>query len=112
MGKTNSLITKKNEKKHNPEIDKFIQENSTLFWWIKPEEKVNISIEALVESVLNYGNVKSIKRLFDLVEITKVADMFNKQISSKRSNYHKRTKHFFQIYFKRHAYRNINKGTK
>lgn len=32
------------------EIKKFILENSTLFWWIKPEEKTNISINALVEA--------------------------------------------------------------
>ena len=88
---------------HNSEIDKFIQENSSLFWWIKPEEKMNVSINALVEAVLNYGNEKSVKRLFDLVEIKKVADIFYRQISGKRSNYHQRTKHFFEIYFKRHA---------
>lgn len=88
---------------HSSEIDKFIQENSSLFWWIKPEEKMNISINALVEAVLNYGNEKSVKRLFDLVEIKKVAEIFYQQISGRRSNYHQRTKHFFQIYFKKHA---------
>ena len=89
--------------KHNSQIYKFIQENSSLFWWIKPEEKTNISINVLVEAVLNYGNEKSVKRLFDLVGIKKVADIFYRQISGKRSNIHKRTKHFFKIYFKRHA---------
>jgi len=88
---------------HSSEIDKFIQENSSLFWWIKHEEKMNISINALVEALLNYGNEKSVKRLFDLVEIKKVAEIFYQQISGKRSNYHQRTKHFFQIYFKKHA---------
>ena len=88
---------------HNSEIKKFILENSSLFWWIKPEEKMNISINALVEAVLNYGNEKSVKKLFDLVGIKTVADIFYRQISGKRSNYHKRTKYFFQIYFNRHA---------
>jgi len=46
--------------KRNPEINKFIMENSSLFWWIKPEEKLKISINALVEAVLNYGNEKSV----------------------------------------------------
>lgn len=50
---------------HNPKIKQFIRENSALFWWIKPEEKMNISINALVEAVLNYGNEKSVKKLFD-----------------------------------------------
>jgi hypothetical protein len=87
----------------NAELKNFIMENSSLFWWIKPEEKPNISLEAVVEAVLNYGNEKSVKKLFDLIEINKVADIFYRQISGKPSNYNKRTKHFFQIYFKRHA---------
>lgn len=88
---------------NNSETKKFIRKNSSLFWWIKPKEKMNISINALVEAVLNYGNEKSVKRLFDLVGIKTVADIFYRQISAKRSNYHQRTKHFFQIYFKRHV---------
>jgi len=87
----------------NPEINKFIMENSSLFWWIKPEEKLNISINALIEAVLNFGNEKSVKKLFDLIEINKVADIFYRQISGKRSNYNMRTINFFKIYFKRHA---------
>jgi len=69
-------------------------ENSSLFWWIKPEDKLNISLDAVVEAVLNYGNEKSVKKLFDLIEINKVADIFYRQISGKRSNYNKRTKIF------------------
>lgn len=96
---------------YNPEIREFIRENSSLFWWIKPEAKMNISINALVEAVLNYGNEKSVKRLFDLFGIKTIADIFYHQISGKRSNYHRRTKHFFQIYFKRHAQRCTNRAT-
>ncbi len=88
---------------NDPEIKNFIQENSFLFWWVKPEEKPNISINALVEAVLNYGDEKSVKKLFNLVGIKTVADIFNRQISGKRSNYHKRTKHFFKLYFDRNA---------
>ena len=88
---------------HNLEVKKFIQENSPLFWSISPEEKTNISLNALVEAVLNYGNEKSVKKLFDLIGIKNAANIFYQQISGKRSNYNKRTKHFFQLYFKRHA---------
>ena len=88
---------------HKPEIKQFIQENSSLLWWIKPEEKVNVSLNALVEAVLNYGDEKNVKKLFDLVGVKKVAQIFYRQISGSRSNYHQRTKHFFQMYFKKHA---------
>ncbi|MDY6792796.1 MAG: hypothetical protein SWH54_16150 [Thermodesulfobacteriota bacterium] len=70
----------------NAEFKDFIMENSSLFWWIKPEEKPNISLYAVVEAVLNYGNEKSVKKLFDLIEINKVADIFYRQTSGKRSN--------------------------
>ena len=78
-------------------------ENSALFWWVKPAEKENISVNALVEAVLNYGDEKSVKKLIYLLGIKKVANIFNKQIAGRRVNYHPRTINFFQLYFKRHA---------
>ncbi|MBN1905419.1 MAG: hypothetical protein JW927_10000 [Deltaproteobacteria bacterium] len=87
----------------SPEIKEFIQQNGSLFWWVKPEEKMNISINAVVEAILNYGDEKSVKELFDLVGIKTIAEIFNKQISGKRSNYHKRTLNFFKLYFTKHA---------
>jgi len=88
---------------HNFEIQKFIHENSFLFWWIKPEQKKDISLNSLVEAVLNYGDEESVKRLFDLVGVKTAADIFHRQRSGARTNYHQRTKHFFKLYFKRHA---------
>jgi len=91
---------------NSPEIKEFIKENSSLFWYIEDSEKQNISIGFLIETILNYGDEKSVKKLFDLVGINKVAEIFYKQTSRKRVNYHKRTVHFFKLYFKRHAQRN------
>jgi hypothetical protein len=53
---------------------------------------------------LNYGDKRTIKKLFDLVGIRQVADIFHRQTAGRRSNYNRRTQHFFEIYFKRHAY--------
>ena len=88
---------------NNSEVQEFIEENSFLFWWIKPEDRRAVSINALVEAVLNFGDEKSVKRLFDLIGIKEVANIFYQQISGARTNYYRRTKHFFQIYFQRHA---------
>ncbi len=92
------------------EIKKFIRENSSLFWWIKEEEKENIDVEFLVEQILNYGDEKSVKKLFELVGIDKVADIFYKQTSPERRrvNYRPRTINFFRLYFKRNAHRSSN----
>jgi len=88
---------------HDSELEAFIQENRSLFWGISPEERANISVPALVEAVLNYGNEKSVKKLFDLIGIKTAADLFYQQISGRRSNYHRRTKNFLTLYFERHA---------
>jgi len=79
------------------DIKQFIRENEALFWGVKPEEIENISLNVLVETMLNYGNEKKVKTLFDLIGVKTVAELFYRQISGKsgkRSNYHQRTKHF------------------
>ncbi len=85
------------------DIKQFIRENEVLFWGVKPEEKENISLNVLVETILNYGNEQNLRALFELVGVKTVAEIFFRQISGKRSKYHQRTKHFFRLYFKRHA---------
>ncbi|MCP5107039.1 MAG: hypothetical protein GY950_26880 [bacterium] len=85
------------------EIRELIRENKSLFWYIKEDALESISTEFLVETILHYGNETSVKKLFDLVGIRKVADIFYKQISGNRVNYPPRTVHFFDLYFKKNA---------
>lgn len=84
-------------------IRKFIMENENLFWWIKREKKKDISLNLLVETMLSYGNVKNIKKMFQLLGIKRVSDIFHRQISQKRVNYNPRTINYFNLYFKKHA---------
>ena len=88
---------------NNRALKKFIRENSVLFWWIKEEDKENISVELLVETILNYGDEISVKRLFELVGIKKVSRIFYKQTSGKRKNYHPKTINFYNLYFRKNA---------
>lgn len=88
---------------NNTEIKKFIRENSYLLWWIKEESKENISMNVLVETILNFGNEKSVKKLFDLLGIKKVTEIFYKDTNRNRVNYHPRTVNFFNLYFKKNA---------
>lgn len=93
---------------NTPEIKQFIRENSSLFWSVKESEKENISQETIVEAILNFGNEKSVKKLFDLLGIDNVARIFFRQthkvgIAAKRINYFPRTAHFFNLYFQRHV---------
>jgi hypothetical protein len=86
------------------EIKQFIKENSYLFWYFKEEEKENISHEILVEFILNYGNDKSVKKLFEILGINYVADIFYKQTNKTRVNYFPQVSNFFKLYFKRYAH--------
>ena len=88
---------------NSPEIKQFIRENSSLFWYIPEKEKENISHEVLVEFILNYGDEKSVKKLFDLLGIEKVADIFYRQSNRPRQNYLKLVKNFFDLYFQRNV---------
>ena len=97
------MVTDEAKKMQPLKIREFIRENRPLFWYIKEDAKESISVEFLVETILHYGNEKSVKKLFDLVGIRKVAEIFYKQISGNRVNYPPRTVHFFDLYFKKNA---------
>ena len=84
-------------------LKQLILDNAPLFWSVKAEDKLNLSEEVVVETILSYGDIEDIKRLFQIIGIHRVAAIFQSQISYPRNNYHPRTKHFFQLYFNRHA---------
>jgi hypothetical protein len=85
------------------DMQAFIRENSHLWWWIPEANKQRLSLDSIVEAVLNYGTEKSVRRLFDLAGIQRVKEIFLRQISGKRPNYFKLTIHFFKLYFERHV---------
>ena len=92
---------------HNQEIKEFIKNHSKLFWYTPEEKKEDISLELLLETILNYGDQESVKKLLELMGIDKASEIFNIQISNERDNYFAPVKNFFQLYFNRHAQGNI-----
>ena len=87
----------------NTEIKDLLPAIKHLFWWVPESEIASLSKEAIVESILNNGNEKTVKQLLDNYGIENVAGIFNRQISGRRNNYRPRTVYFFQKYFQRHA---------
>ena len=94
---------------HSKEIRELINDNSNLFWYISDQDKEIISLELLVETIFNYGDEKAVQKLFDLLGIKNVADIFYKQISGGRVNYFPPVINFFNLYFQRHAQRNTDR---
>ena len=74
-----------------------------LFWYVPEQEKENISFEALVETLLNYGDMEAVRDLIQLAGIRAVAEVFFTQTRKKRVNYFPQVTTFFTLYFTRHA---------
>lgn len=86
-------------------INDFIKERSYLIWYVKNHEK--LSDESVVEHTLNYGDWKDVQKLFSILGVKKTATIFRKQTSGWRTNYDKKIKNYFSLYFNKYAQRNF-----
>lgn len=84
------------------QLGAFIKKRPYLIWYTRNYE--GLSPESIVEAVLNYGDWDDVQKLIGILGIKKTAIIFQKQIKQKRCNYHKKSKHYFSLYFKKHAY--------
>jgi len=88
-------------------IQDFIREQSKLFWYTPEEQKKNISKEFLVETILNYGDLKAVKQLINLLGIKTSAQIFFDSIhmsDRRKGNYHELTINYFTLFFNRYAH--------
>ena len=82
-------------------IKNFIKKRSYLMWSV--EDFDNVSEEAIVEAVLNYGDFDDVQKMIEILKIKNVAKIFEKQIKRKRNNYSPKIKNYFKLYFKEYA---------
>jgi hypothetical protein len=93
---------------NSPEIKQYIREHSNLFWYTPEDKKEEISTEFLVETILNYGDKDEVIKLFDLMGINKVAQVFFNSINlsdRRKGNYHEITVNYFTLVFQKYAQR-------
>ena len=79
----------------------FIKKRAYLVWHVK--DLADLSHEAIVEAILNYGDFDDFNQLMKLLGKRNVATIFKKQLKNKRGNYSPKIKNYFQLYFKKHA---------
>lgn len=87
-------------------LKELINDNQHLFWYIAAEGKEDIDSDLLVETILNYGDEKAVKRLIAIMGIERVAAIFKKHLTTsnrRKNNYHELVSNYFQLYFNRHA---------
>lgn len=83
-------------------LENFIKKRPSLIWYTKNYK--GLTAEAIVEATLNYGDWHDVQTLINILGIKKTARIFQKQVKQKRCNYHEKSKHYFSLYFKKHAH--------
>ena len=78
-----------------------IKQKPYLIWYTKNYD--GLSEEAVVEAVLNYGDFDDVQKIIQILGIKKVAAIFSKQAARPRCNYDQKIKHYFSLYFAKHA---------
>lgn len=92
---------------NSPEIKQFIHEHRTLFWYTPKDQKENISQEFLVETILNYGTLDDVRKLINLMGLSRLSDLFFNLEGRKKLNYYPEIYNFFTLLLKKHAQGNI-----
>ena len=88
-------------------MQNFIREHSDLFWFTPEEQKANISKDVLVETVLNNGDLNTVKQLMKLLGIKQTAKIFTDSLNKsdrRKGNYHELTINYFTLFFNRYAH--------
>ena len=87
----------------NAQLKQFIIERKMLFWSV--EDPTVLSLESVVETILNYGNWQDFQILLSIAGQEKVATIFAKETEAKkiRTNYRPEVKNYFKLYFHKYA---------
>ncbi|HCC60068.1 MAG: hypothetical protein A2402_01315 [Candidatus Staskawiczbacteria bacterium RIFOXYC1_FULL_37_43] len=89
------------EKTIQNKLKKYMKKRRYLIWYAKEPE--NLPVEAIVEHTLNYGNWDDFNQLIKIVGIKKIAEIFRRQTSGPRTNYDKKARNYFSLYFNKYA---------
>lgn len=92
------------------ELKKFMKDRPHLIWYVKNRE--NLSVESIVEHTLNYGDWGDVQELISILGINEIAKIFREQTNRPRINYHPKTRHYFNLYFKKYASGDLNQRTR
>ena len=78
-------------------VNNIIKNKHYLAWYIKDSEK--LSEESVLEHVLNYGNWNDVQLFIKIKGMNGTAELFNKSLKNKRTNYSPAIKSYFFRYF-------------
>jgi len=85
-------------------IGDFVKKRKYLFWSTKNYD--GLSKEAVVEAILNYGDMNDVRELISFLGINKVASIFrekSKKSKVGRQNYRPEVINYFNLYFNKYV---------
>jgi len=89
------------------ELKQYIIKHKNLFWYTPESQLHTISDSFLVETILNYGDMNEVKKLFEIMGIQNVAKIFFDDINlseRRKNNYQELTLNYFSLLFNRYAH--------
>ena len=86
-----------------PEIKKIIEDHQELFWYSPAPKSETVTDELLVETILNYGTMKDVQELFNIVNVANVASIFRGMTGRKKLNIYPELYNYFNFYFDKYA---------
>lgn len=84
------------------ELQEFIKNRPGLIWYVKDYD--SLDERSIVEHVLNYGQWEDFKEMIRIMGVDRAAQVFRENAFRPRTNYRKRTRHYFDQYFRAHAH--------
>ena len=93
-------------KNMSEELKQYIGEHKNLFWYTPESKLYTISDSFLIETVLNYGDMNAVRKLFEIMGIQNVAKIFFNDISiseRRKNNYQELSLNYFTLLFNRYA---------
>jgi len=79
-----------------------IKRNPYLAWDVADIN--NLSINSILERVLNYADWNEVMELFNIIGIKEASNIFYNRIKeTNRSNYLPKIEHYFDLFFKKYA---------
>jgi len=89
------------ENKIKDQLKKYMKSRKHLVWYVKKPE--DLPVESIVEHTLNYGNWEDVQTLIKIIGIKKMAEIFRKQTSGRRTNYRAEVSNYFGLYFNKYG---------
>lgn len=80
----------------------FVRQRKALFWSTKNYD--GLSKAAVVEGILNYGDMDDVRELIKLLGIKETAKIFREHTTNRmRINYRPEIVHYFRLFFNKYA---------